>query len=110
MIEVDGAGTDTVRLDGVAFDAVWSTYTLADFVETLEGSQSTGAVTLTGNASANLIVGNASANTLIGGAGNDTLDGGAGADADRLEGGLGDDSYRIRHINDVIVETSAGET
>ena len=110
VIEVDGAGTDTVRLDGVAFDAVWSTYTLADFVETLEGSQSTGAVTLTGNASANLIVGNASANNLIGGAGNDTLDGGAGADADRLEGGLGDDSYRIRHINDVIVETSAGET
>ena len=110
MIEADGAGTDTVRLDSVAFDAVWSTYTLADFVETLEGSQSTGAVTLTGNASANLVVGNASANNLIGLGGNDTLDGGAGADADRLEGGLGDDTYRIRHIDDLIVETDDGET
>ena len=92
VIELFNGGTDTVRLDGVVFDATWSAYTLANFVETLDGSNSAGEVTLTGNDESNLIIGNTSANVLIGGLGNDTLDGGGAPD--QFNGGAGNDTYR----------------
>ncbi|MGJ3626779.1 hypothetical protein AB5I41_07735 [Sphingomonas sp. MMS24-JH45] len=41
-------------------------------------------------------------NTIIGGNGNDVLDGKAGAD--RMEGGLGNDTYNV-DVGDVIVDT-----
>jgi Ca2+-binding RTX toxin-like protein len=54
--------------------------------------------------------------TLVGGAGNDTMNGGAGNDvldshgdsvgADRLSGGIGDDTYGIYNTNTVIVENT----
>ncbi len=109
MIELFNGGTDTVQLDGVVFDATWSAYTLANFVETLDGSNSAGEVTLTGNDESNLIIGNTSANVLIGGLGNDTLDGGGGDEPDQFNGGAGNDTYRIYHANDVITEANDGE-
>jgi Ca2+-binding RTX toxin-like protein len=52
--------------------------------------------------------GNGLANFITGSAGNDTLDGGVDAANDTLTGGLGDDTYIIRTLGDVINE-GAGE-
>ncbi|WP_264478406.1 cadherin domain-containing protein [Microvirga rosea] len=95
-------GSDTVKLVGDAFKGTG--YVLDAFLENLDASGTTGQMTLIGNDDANLIIGNASSNLLAGEGGNDTLDGGAGTDADVLEGGSGDDTYRIRHSGDAIVE------
>ena len=94
-------GNDTVKLEGA-----WTSHTLADFVENLDASGSTGTAVLTGNGLANVITGNAEANILNGGAGDDTLDGGGdGTSAgDVLTGGSGNDTYRIRRVNDAINE------
>jgi Ca2+-binding RTX toxin-like protein len=111
-VRADGTasdGTDTIEIVGVSFDDTWNTYSLADRVENLNASQSTGSVTLVGNAENNIIVGNADADTLQGHGGDDLLDGGAGAAPDQLEGGIGSDTYVIRNKNDVVVETADGE-
>ena len=90
---VDSDGIDTLQLK---INTAGS-YTLAADIEnvTLTG---TGNISLTGNASDNILTGNAAANTLIGedgddhligNAGNDTLNGGAGNDT--LDGGSGND-------------------
>lgn len=42
------------------------------------------------------------ADTIVGGLGNDYIDGGAGAD--NMQGGLGDDTYIVNSVNDVILE------
>lgn len=52
------------------------------------------------------MLGNAGINSLIGTTFNDRLDGGAGADS--LEGGLGDDTYVIDNVGDVIIEGVLG--
>jgi Ca2+-binding RTX toxin-like protein len=94
-----GSGDDTVKLQG----NVWASYTLAQHLETLDGSGATGALTLIGNGVANLIIGNNEANTLQGEGGDDTLIGGGG-----------DDTYILTDLNDVVDEvapvsaTSAG--
>lgn len=95
-------GHDTVRLTGNAFAD--GSYTLGQFLEELDASGATGAMTLNGNDFGNAITGNASSNILMGFDGYDTLDGGAGTDADVLNGGSGDDTYKIRHLGDAIVE------
>jgi len=109
VVEQQNAGTDEVR---ASVD-----YTLADWVNnlTLTGTAANG----TGNAIDNVIVGNAGnnvldgsdgADSLRGGAGNDTLQGGhreSAAWADTLDGGLGDDVYRVE-FNDVIAADPGG--
>jgi len=87
VIEVVGAGTDTVRTTLLS-------YGLGENVEHLTFI---GSGNFTG-------YGNALANTLTGGAGNDVLDGGAGAD--RLVGGAGNDSYYVDNPGDVVVEAA----
>jgi Ca2+-binding RTX toxin-like protein len=89
---------------GGGFDTAYifiDSYDLADTVgvEVLEvGAGVLGGVSLKGN---NL------ANTLNGGMGNDTLDGEGGIDL--LTGGGGNDVYRIRHVEDGIVESTSIE-
>lgn len=88
VVEAAGAGTDTVNAS-VA-------YTLGNNIEHL---------TLTGSASI-AGRGNNLANTLIGNAGDNLLDGLAGAD--RMRGGVGNDTYLVESAGDV-VEELAGE-
>lgn len=81
---------------------------------TLSGSL---ANTLTGNTGANVLTSGGGNDTLTGNAGNDTLNGGAGndtlnggADADVMRGGLGDDTYTLDNIGDVVDEAGGGGT
>ncbi|NIX76848.1 calcium-binding protein [Microvirga terricola] len=117
---VGGVGNDTYYVDdagdqiietstGGTADKVFTSasYTLSANIENLTAT-GTAAISLTGNASNNVIIGNAAANVLNGEAGNDTLDGGAGAD--KMAGGTGNDVYYVDNAKDVIVETSTGGT
>ena len=83
-----GAGVDTVNAS--------VNYTLGENVEVLT-------LTGTGNLEG---TGNTIVNTIVGNSGNNLLDGAGGGD--RLIGGLGNDTYVVDDINDVIVE-NAGE-
>ncbi len=65
----------------------------------------------TGNDLDNVITGNSAANQLNGQAGNDTLNGGGGDDtltgwsgADIMIGGLGNDTYFVENVGDVVTE------
>uniref|UniRef100_UPI00374C8E11 calcium-binding protein n=1 Tax=Nitrosomonas sp. TaxID=42353 RepID=UPI00374C8E11 len=71
----------------------------------------TTAVNGTGNDLDNVITGNSAANQLNGQAGNDTLNGGGGDDtltgwsgADIMIGGLGNDTYFVENVGDVVTE------
>lgn len=114
LTELDGEGTDTVR--------VAASYTLAQFFENLTMIGS-GDATLTGNTTDNLILGGVGNDMidgldgndeLSGGAGDDILRGGLGADilhgkagADDIKGGAGDDVYNIDALD--TVEELVGE-
>lgn len=101
-----GAGDDTYIVDSTrdviaesaneGIDTAVSsvTYTLSAEVENL---------TLTGSGHLNA-TGNALANTLIGNDGNNVLDGRAGADT--MRGGLGNDTYIVDNVGDVVVENA----
>ncbi|WP_354292299.1 peroxidase family protein [Sphingomonas sp. PvP055] len=109
--ETGGDGTDLVRSS--------VTFTLGAGLENLT-LLTGGALSGTGNATANVLTGNAGANTLTGLAGNDTLIGlggidrligGEGADlldggngADIMSGGLGDDTYVVESAADLLDE------
>lgn len=88
VVEANGQGTDTV-LSSVS-------YRLGAYVENL---------TLTGGGAVNG-TGNVLANVLTGNSGNNTLDG--GGNADKMTGGAGDDTYRVDHAGDVVVEAANG--
>jgi trimeric autotransporter adhesin len=121
VIELAGQGTDTVQSSLV-------TASLA-LLTNIENLNLTGAAfNGTGNALNNTINGNYNANVLNGGAGNDslyggglvindtlnggdgndTLDGGAGIDS--MTGGLGNDTYYIDNLGDIIIENAASGT
>jgi trimeric autotransporter adhesin len=119
-----GAGDDLFIVDNVkdalsdssGNDSVQSTisYILAADLEHLFLT-GTGALSGTGNASANQIAGSTGANKLLGLGGDDTLDGGDGNDTldggtgnDTMRGGAGNDTYFIEGANDEVVE-SAGK-
>lgn len=57
---------------------------------------------IAGTLDSNLLYGGAGNDTILGGIGNDYIDGGAGADS--MQGGLGDDTYIVNSVNDVILE------
>lgn len=59
----------------------------------------------TGDSTGNLLSGGGGKDTLSGLSGDDLLIGGAGAD--RMIGGEGDDSYRVDHVGDGVVEFAA---
>jgi Ca2+-binding RTX toxin-like protein len=88
--EHPGAGTDTIR-------TVYS-WTLGDHIENLE-LQGSGNLNGTGNSLANVLTGTS---------GNNILDGKGGAD--RMVGGLGNDTYVIDNVGDVVVEAAGTGT
>jgi Ca2+-binding RTX toxin-like protein len=91
VIEVAGAGTDTVR-------TTLASYSLGANLEILTY---TGVGNFVGS-------GNALDNIMVGGVGNDLLNGGAGAD--RLVGGLGNDTYVVDNAGDVVIEATGAGT
>jgi Ca2+-binding RTX toxin-like protein len=92
IVEAAGEGTDKVVVSMASFELAPDLS-----IEVLEADTSGGVshFTLTGN---NL------ANTISGAVGRDVLDGGAGDQADSLAGGAGDDTYIVRHEDDVVAE------
>ncbi|WP_319496835.1 nidogen-like domain-containing protein [uncultured Cohaesibacter sp.] len=120
-----GAGSDVYRVDNVGdrvfenenegWDRVESFISFAlrnhsNHIETL-WLLGTDNIDGTGNSMNNSIVGNSGNNILNGAWGNDILIGGAGNDrffddygADRMEGGLGDDVYRVDNLGDRVIE------
>ncbi len=101
VVELDGAGIDTVRS--------WlDSYALGANLETLV-YLGTGNFNGTGNGANNLIYGRNGLDTLSGGGGSDTLVGGSGndmldggADADLIFGGAGDDTITGGAGNDTV--------
>ncbi len=119
LVELAGAGTDTVQING-SVDLNVGAFTEIEHI-VLSGTGAFNATgdngdnSLTGNSAANILMGNSGNDTLNGGAGNDQLIGGLGDDvlnggagADSMTGGLGDDTYVIDHLGDTITE-SVGE-
>src|SRR6185437_4568330 len=84
VIEAAGQGNATVLVDGLA------NYVLPANVTNLVGLANT-PMTLTGNATNNIVRANGLGDTINGGAGNDTLMGGAGRDTFIVEKGNGSD-------------------
>ncbi len=124
--EIDGgAGTDVIRFTSTTPD---QTLILAPGVTAVErvvigtaaglttgttalnvdASNVVTALTITGNAGANVLTGTSANDTLNGGAGDDTLDGGDGINL--LRGGIGNDSYVVDALTDGVSEGLAAGT
>ena len=124
--EIDGgAGTDVIRFTSTTPD---QTLILAPGVTAVErvvigtaaglttgttalnvdASNVVTALTITGNAGANVLTGTSANDTLNGGAGDDTLDGGDGTNL--LRGGIGNDSYVVDALTDGVSEGLAAGT
>ena len=99
---VDAVGDVIVELTNEGTDTVNSTstrYTLADNIENLVFTPTTGNFTGTGNTSDN---------SITGGAGNDCIIGGGGSDT--MAGGAGNDTYTVDDATDTITEASSSGT
>ena len=92
IVELANEGTDTVN-------STSTRYTLADNIENLVFTPTTGNFTGTGNTSDN---------SITGGAGNDCIIGGGGSDT--MAGGAGNDTYIVDNANDSITEAASGGT
>ena len=86
-----------------------SPYVATSMVGTIDGSQRTKSIKITGNANGNSIVGGTKNDTIIGGVGSDTLTGGKGND--KLTGNAGYDifTYADGDGKDVITDYTAGQ-
>ena len=84
-----------------------SPVTIASTIKTVDASERTKAVKITGNALANSIVGGKGNDSLLGGKGNDSLNGGSGNDT--LTGGGGNDIFIYTAGKDVITDYSADD-
>lgn len=84
-----GAGNDTIY-GGVGDDLI------------VGGVAANETALAAGTADSNFLYGGDGNDTILGGIGNDYIDGGAGAD--NMQGGLGDDTYIVNSVNDVILE------
>jgi Ca2+-binding RTX toxin-like protein len=118
-----GTGNDTLVLNQTVAttanltntaDQVTGSGTSINF-ENLNGTGSTAALTLTGDANSNILNGGLVNDTLNGGAGNDTLSGGAGDDfvsgglgVDSIYGGDGNDTLSVRDGEDAVGEIIDG--
>jgi Ca2+-binding RTX toxin-like protein len=92
---VDDAGDRVFELAGEGYDRVYSSVTFSlngQFAEELR-LQGTAAINATGNSLDNVLVGNDAANRLDGRGG-----------ADRMIGGLGDDTYFVDDLGDRVTE------
>lgn len=90
-LEDPNGGTDTVETS--------VSFSLGNFsfIENLTAVSGTSAISLTGNAKANVITGNS---------GNNVLDGGVDSQKDTLIGGAGNDTYIIRDSLDVVTDSA----
>lgn len=121
---IDTVGSNTISLGADFLGTSLSlqetsgyNYTVAN-IDKLDATAVKKALSLTGNdITATTIVGGSGNDTITGGTAIDTLLGGAGADmlyggndalADSLVGGVGDDTYIIQDLNDIVVESSNG--
>lgn len=101
-----GTGDDIYIVDNIG-DVVNETSTLASEIDTVYSSISYTLgdnlenLTLTGTAAIDG-TGNAKDNTIIGNTNNNILDGQAGADT--MQGGLGNDSYTVDNVGDLVKE------
>ena len=78
-----GTGTDTLRVTGAAtIDLLAGN--ISGF-EIVDASNSSVAVSLTGDANANVLTGGSGADTITGGDGDDTITGGSGSGADTID-------------------------
>jgi Ca2+-binding RTX toxin-like protein len=75
-VNIKGKASTTLTVN----DSEKSTLTIGDEIKTVDASERTKAIKITGNTLNNSIVGGSGNDTLIGGAGNDSLWGDAGAD------------------------------
>ena len=109
IFTVENTGDVVVEFADQGFDTVNSfiSYTLAANVERLmlEGLDNLNGF---GNELDNTLNGNNANNYLFGDAGNDTLQGKGGADI--LEGGLGNDTYYVDNVGDVVTELASEGT
>ena len=100
LTEGVSAGTDTVQLRGVSTNALAVTLTLGANLENLDAS-GTGSskLNLTGTAVDNILTGNDADNIINGLVG-----------ADSMTGGLGNDTYVVDNVGDVVTESSTQGT
>ncbi|WP_421731526.1 calcium-binding protein [Brevundimonas sp.] len=102
---VDQAGDQVIEAQGEGVDTVYSDVSfslLGQYAENLHLGYY--AVWGKGNDLANMLSGNTKDNVLTGFGGNDVLNGWDGKD--RMIGGLGDDTYYVDNVGDVVVEVS----
>ena len=99
IIEKTNEGTDSVEV-------YFNNYTLATHVENL--ALTGDALIGSGNNLNNKIMGNINTNTLYGFGGDDMIYGGDDSAADILIGGLGNDTYVIQDVRDIISEIGNG--
>ena len=106
VIEHAGQGIDTVvtSLSGLHLGNNIENLTLTEAAGAASGVGNNLNNTLTGNSQDNFLYGGYGLDLLIGNAGNDYLDGGSNFDADRLEGGDGDDTYLVNSGHEIVVE------
>ena len=103
---VGGLGNDTYVVDNITDFVVELAGQGTDTVQSsVNHSLSAGVENLILTGSAEIGIGNGSANVLIGNDASNSLSGLGGADT--MNGGLGDDSYIVEDIGDVVLETSA---
>ena len=80
------------------------------FDDTIRASDATATEQLAGDQGDDILIGGNGYEILLGMQGNDTLDGSGDAYNDRLEGGVGDDTYIVSSTGDTIVELANAGT